>query len=167
MGEQGIRWGGMSSVPPSPALTHRSAHLQLYLCGCSMSMCVGQGGQRCYRGWLWEPALAFSLGRPLFTWARADWCCCDEVTWQSSRGSHGLLFTWNRVMRTGVRWQTSSAAMWTTVHAHTHKWPCTHRDTCTEADTDRRARSKNDWSMQPSFTLHCGSVSPLHGQDGK
>lgn len=40
----------MSSVPPSPALTHRSAHLQLYLCGCSMSMRVGLGGRRYYRG---------------------------------------------------------------------------------------------------------------------
>lgn len=40
----------MSSVPPTPALTHRSAHLQPYLCGCSMSMSVWLEGRRYYRG---------------------------------------------------------------------------------------------------------------------
>lgn len=41
MGEQGVRRGrGAPSVPPSPALTRRGAHLEPYICGCSMSMHV-------------------------------------------------------------------------------------------------------------------------------
>lgn len=77
----------MSSVPPSPALTHRSAHLQLYLCGCSMSMRVGLGRRRYYRGDCENRHWHFLWADLCFAWVRADWRHWDEVTWQSSRGS--------------------------------------------------------------------------------
>lgn len=56
----------MSSVPPSPALTHRSGHLQLYLCGCSKSMHCGLGGRRYYRGDCENRHWHFTRARPLF-----------------------------------------------------------------------------------------------------
>lgn len=90
----------MSSVPPSRALTHRSAHLQLNLCDCSVSMCAELRGQRYYRGDC-ETGTDIFTGPTFVSMSKSEW----GMWWGHLARQQGvpyLLFTRNNGMRTGV-----------------------------------------------------------------